>query len=155
MASWAACGKKVCKLCVNSTVNSLRTDIQPQPQTKTPLAPATPIMSLMLRRSPISSPAVVLNGYLWTYTLTSCSHFSGQSNYMYYGYTHAWNKLHTEVMNWISVPVEYLLCMVLTWSGLNHCAWFEPSAGCPCLSWSTVVFARGFLHVHADIALGQ
>ena len=31
---------------------------------------------------------------------TSCIHFSGQGSH--YGYTHAWTKLHNEVMSWIS-----------------------------------------------------
>ena len=50
MASWAARAKEVCKLCINpyiSIVNHYRqtyiyTYIQAQPQTKTPLTPATP-----------------------------------------------------------------------------------------------------------------
>ena len=31
---------------------------------------------------------------------TLCSHFSSQGSY--YSYTHAWTKLHNEVMSWIS-----------------------------------------------------
>ena len=40
-------------------------------------------------------------------------------------YTHAWTKLHTdEVMSWIS-GAWASLCMALTWSELNYCAWFD------------------------------
>ena len=37
------------------------------------------------------------HGNLWQ---TLCSYFSGQRSY--YGYTHAWTKVHNEVMSWIS-----------------------------------------------------
>ena len=55
---------------------------------------------------------------------TLCSHFSSQGSY--YDYTHAWTKLHTEVMSWIWC-LWVSLCMALTWSELNYCAWFVPS----------------------------
>ena len=41
-------------------------------------------------------------------------------------YTHALTKLHTEVMSWIWC-LWVSLCMALTWSELNYCAWFVPS----------------------------
>ena len=55
---------------------------------------------------------------------TLCSHFSSQGSY--YGYTHALTKLPTEVMSWIWC-LWVSLCMALTWSELNYCAWFVPS----------------------------
>ena len=69
---------------------------------------------------------------------TSCSHFTSQGSY--YGYTHAWTKLHNEVMSWMSVIMHGsylrqtpLLCMI--W---RYCLW----AAWHCLSWSAVAFSR-------------
>ena len=64
---------------------------------------------------------------------TSCSHFFDQ--WSYWGYTHAFTKLHTKVM---SCAYECRLCMRLTWSKLNCRAWFVLWAARPCLSWSAV-----------------
>ena len=65
---------------------------------------------------------------------TSCSNFFGQ--WSYWSYTHAFTKLHTEVMSWISCAYECQLCMDLLNTVLHdlYCPW----AACPCLSWSTV-----------------
>ena len=69
---------------------------------------------------------------------TLCNHFFGQGNY--YGYTHAWTKLHSEVMSWMSVIMHgsylrqtWLPCVI--W-------WYHLWAAWPCLSWSAVAFSR-------------
>ena len=65
---------------------------------------------------------------------TLCSHFSSQGSY--YGYTHTWTKLHTEVVVFMSVIMHgsylkqtQLLCVI--W---RYCLW----AAWPCLSLSAV-----------------
>ena len=62
---------------------------------------------------------------------------------------HAWTKLHSEVMRWISGAYECKLCMALTWTKLWQLL------ACPSLSLSTVakgklswvVFILGFFHI--------
>ena len=67
---------------------------------------------------------------------TLCSHFSGQGSYtlgLNFTISHEMNLWHL----WVS------LCMTLTWSELNYCAWFDGTrlwAACHCLSWFAVAF---------------
>ena len=54
---------------------------------------------------------------------TLCSHFSSQ--WSHYGYTHAWtitSQWSLELNLW---RLWASLCMALTWSELNYCAWFD------------------------------
>ena len=41
-------------------------------------------------------------------------------------YTHAWTKLHNVVMTQLNLWCLWVsLCVTLTWSELNYCAWFD------------------------------
>ena len=53
---------------------------------------------------------------------TSCSHFSGQGTY-YATHTLGLNFI---IKSWAeSLALMMSLCMALTWSKLNYCAWFD------------------------------
>ena len=68
---------------------------------------------------------------------TSCSHFFAQ--WSYWGYTHAFTKLYTEVTSWISRAYECQLCMDLPEANsITVRDLYRLWATCPCLSWSAV-----------------
>ena len=75
-----------------------------------------------------------------------CSHFSCQGSY--YGCTHAWTELHTEVMSWISGTYAWALSEA-NWTTVRDLYYLPLFVNCRsavtmrALTW--VVFVPGFL----------
>ena len=105
--------------------------LYPWKQSSSVLLRAVSLDSANYQPSLITATSLQLNlwGEAWSFPevtpnyLTSCSHFFGQ--WSYWGYTHTFTKLHTEVMRWISCAYECWLCMDLPEANsTSYSAWF-------------------------------